>query len=1355
MPGQVEQLEPVPTIQTDGFAGYQHFMDPTRLPFNVLTYPSINCMIPSRDKIVPRKGKTRLGQGFSKEEVDIGFDNFSSKEELAGGITEFTPLDFDHSSNSSSAFNSSVKIDSTHYLNFWGDDVGEGWMQVFEVNLTTGVMAPAADAVRFTGVFNGYNSCGQVDANHFIIIYTGPSFHGWAQIVEVDLTTWILTLKDVRQDFTGGGAFYNSCVKVDATHYLNFWQDADAVDGKAQVLSINLATWAIGLIGSPLVFEATNISWNSCGQVDTTRFINFYTDVANHGKAIVVAVNLGTYAVTTFIAAITFDSSSNAFNSCVKVDSTHFLNFWRGSAGAGLARVFSINIGGTSITALGSAFTFYAGADVSSIACASFGDGINFIAFWANSNNQYAQILAINASAGTFEALGTGPLNFGTNTTGRFNSVVSAGDGINFINFWVEIDNAGKVALFKTNLLLTSESLEHPCAGDNRILFVSILTRNTGGGDRVTAVTYNGVAMTLGAKVAVDSTSERYLYYLINPDAGIFGESDGVVVTTNSIDRKLTVAASSYFGAKQSAPTIKSTVGPNAAVTSISISETTVDDESWIVVLFGGGAVYDGGLSEGANTIFRGGNTNFQMADRGPISPAGATALVADFDSSTTAIAIAIAFSPKGGTPANKNWPIIGHKKRFTNDGGYTFEVRVVRTDDVGMGDQIEILFPNPLTDEKEWYPITEITNPLEQGTADKYYMDSFFDTNLNPAISFKNSRLVWVNDTKTIFSWSGGVNPISAVVPGVSITGVVGKSWISQGFPHLSNSFTVTETRYVVVNGRKYLVSGGWETDTLLLSNTAGIQVGDVATAHIAPPESNIPIQDVIVLPDTFPNIDFCRQNKNYMFYGGFASRQLFMSNNFNRPPIEAIVPSGNILQDDLSIPLNPDFTGSTVVIFRISIDGTTPDTFDWQATNSSGEIFESAFGIHITGGFQALISPFGGITIKFQYAAGHAIGDTWTITCSPAIGEANFLGDTDTPPAWANFFYNLPRVPGQGYIFFLPANFWAMESQEEDMYISDQYGNWSYINTQIAADLQSETITFTPLKQISASKPIFPYMVGHMENYIVFVTENKTLDFIGRQAFLELPQMSYLSQPVALDFEASTFELGSLEYLNKILYITSPKESVMLVYDNRNENKYWQPPQIYTENGILSIVENTLISHSYLRDQTFNLFKGDKGDDGAEYTVRARTSLTPYFKLVARHRIPARWDSKISGNSFVEGYITGNPQLIFTAFVAPNDPTGYSHTVKPVITDNPLDTASIGEAILGAHPLGSDLALEGSYFNEIYRDFKPILNYYFIALQIACVAKTHSYSILSLGVNMSFTPTGNNSLIGDREVL
>lgn len=379
--------------------------------------------------------------------------------------------------------------------------------------------------------------------------------------------------------------------------------------------------------------------------------------------------------------------------------------------------------------------------------------------------------------------------------------------------------------------------------------------------------------------------------------------------------------------------------------------------------------------------------------------------------------------------------------------------------------------------------------------------------------------------------------------------------------------------------------------------------------------------------------------------------------------------------------------------------------------------------------------------VVLKVNSTSGHSIGDFWEVTVNQAVDDA-----------WFNFYYNLPvRRPGEGYIFRLPSNFWTMDTQEDKLYINTQFGEWSVVDTVLSSDLVSETVSLLPLKQSGSLKVIDPWMTGHLEDDLMFVTLDKSLMSLGRKEFLQEPQDGYLSDPVKYDFLPCTFVGGSIKYIGKRLYISSPAQGIMHCYDVAKG--HWQPPKTFSEVGILSIVLNDLICHSNVRNQSFTIFK-NVSDNGQPYQVVMRTAFTPFAKMVNRHRIPARWSSKYSSNSFIEGYISGAPELVHTVFLGVNDNDGKSHIVKPVLQNTVGDHASLGEAPHGTHPLGNDPAINGQYFNEIFRKYSPLLSYYFIAMQISCISKNHSYSILSLGMNMSFAPTGNNTLIGDRQI-
>lgn len=432
-------------------------------------------------------------------------------------------------------------------------------------------------------------------------------------------------------------------------------------------------------------------------------------------------------------------------------------------------------------------------------------------------------------------------------------------------------------------------------------------------------------------------------------------------------------------------------------------------------------------------------------------------------------------------------------------------------------------------------------------------------------------------------------------------------------------------------------------------------------------------------------------------------------------------IIGSPVVLVDGLEFTIENVVTGHVAGDYwELTIQEEQPDTFQWQIDGGT----PVATGVAITGANQTLQD---GIIIEFVNTTGHAVGDYWDIQVDQAITRA-----------WVDFYYTVPiRKPGEGFLYPLPSNFWTMAVQESEMYVNMASGEWNYVVTQLESDLRTETISIQPLKKGLANKAIYPYMVGHMDDYIVFVNENKKLDFIGRREFLELPQIGNLSEVVDLDFQASSFTGGRIKYVNKRLNITSPLEGIMLVYDGLN--KYWQPPKQFPEMGLLGNVGSDLICHSNTRNQSFTMF-ASTSDDGQGYEVVVRTPMTS---------MNDRWDKKTSNMSFIEGYIEGDPKLFVTVFLEPSGCGGiFPNPVEPIVCTAP-DDAPIGEGSLGSHALGSDVGILSSYFHSINKRFNPALKYYFVSLQVSCVSKNHSWQLLSVGLNGESAHEGNNNLV------
>lgn len=496
--------------------------------------------------------------------------------------------------------------------------------------------------------------------------------------------------------------------------------------------------------------------------------------------------------------------------------------------------------------------------------------------------------------------------------------------------------------------------------------------------------------------------------------------------------------------------------------------------------------------------------------------------------------------------------------------------------------------------------------------------------------------------------------------------------------------------------------------SDIFLISMTGVFQVGEVVTG-----------QSSGTFGTTF-------------FVGYQALVQTFKNGVAFTPPFFSPFVAYQMLVDTYALVDGITFTAGTTNIgdywtthavgdyFKLTIQEELPDTFVWQKDRGTASAPTA-----ITGSAQALSD---GVEIQFINTTGHALGDTWSITVDQMVSRA-----------WTDFYSTIPdRKPGQGHIFQLPSNFWTMGVQEEQVYVNTVYGQWSVVKTELSGDLKSEAISLTPLKQASANKVIDPWLIGHMENDLVYVTVDKNLDYIGRLQLYELPQSANLSDPVKLDFLECTFVGGGIKYIGKRLYIFSPAEQIAHCYDKLNA--YWQPPKVFPEIGMPSIVGNELITHSNTRNQSFTMFTG-ASDNGNAYAVRIRTPYTNGGN---------RWKSKNTSMSFIEGYITGNPTITHRLYLGVNGCAGiFPHTVEPPNICIPPSRAPFGEGSFGSHSNGSDVFTSGAYFQEIWKKYAPILQWYFLAHEIECISKNHTWAILSLGINAVESNAGNNTLV------
>jgi hypothetical protein len=280
------------------------------------------------------------------------------------------------------------KIDDTHYLAFWEGTGSDGFAQVLEVDLQTGAITPLGTAITFEAGTNSQNSCQKIDSTHYINVWKGTSGDGFAQVFSVNLTSWAVAAVGSPLEFDTADDFFNSLTQIDANHFLNCYSSV-GTDGIAQVLEVNLTTYAVTAVGTPLTFDSTSASYITSAPLgDTNHTIVFWTDTDTDGKARVLNVNTGTWEVTTAGALLEFDTSDAVYNSCASLnDGQHFINFWKGVSGDGFAQVFEVNLSTFAITAKDSPFEYDTDNSTGNKTVAVGADDLHFFTIWQSNNS--------------------------------------------------------------------------------------------------------------------------------------------------------------------------------------------------------------------------------------------------------------------------------------------------------------------------------------------------------------------------------------------------------------------------------------------------------------------------------------------------------------------------------------------------------------------------------------------------------------------------------------------------------------------------------------------------------------------------------------------------------------------------------------------------------------------------------------------------------------------------------------------------------------------------------------------------------------------------------------------------------
>lgn len=164
----------------------------------------------------------------------------------------------------------------------------------------------------------------------------------------------------------------------------------------------------------------------------------------------------------------------------------------------------------------------------------------------------------------------------------------------------------------------SSWTFSYAVGGGSNFLIASVYSFTS---DLISSVTYNGVAMTLAAKVqgttAINTSIWNYLYYLHSPATGAHN-----LVITGSGPTTLGGMLADYSGVNASGQPDATATNTNTS-NSITSSVTTVADNSWAVMSYLSNA-FTGSNTAGTGATLRISTALSGIYDSGgPITPAG------------------------------------------------------------------------------------------------------------------------------------------------------------------------------------------------------------------------------------------------------------------------------------------------------------------------------------------------------------------------------------------------------------------------------------------------------------------------------------------------------------------------------------------------------------------------------------------------------------------------------------------------------------------------------------------------------------------------------------------------------------
>ena len=330
------------------------------------------------------------------------------------------------------------------------------------------------------------------------------------------------------------------------------------------------------------------------------------------------------------------------------------------------------------------------------------------------------------------------------------------------------------------------------------------------------------------------------------------------------------------------------------------------------------------------------------------------------------------------------------------------------------------------------------------------------------------------------------------------------------------------------------------------------------------------------------------------------------------------------------------------------------------------------------------------------------------------------------------------VPRIVGEAAIITLNETPTAMIEQEDAIYFST-FNQWYRTQFTLSADLTGEALTIQLLKSSPRGGAINQNAVFKAKNDIIYISNEPTINSLGRVENIDTPQSKDLSDPIKKELESFTTTNASGVFWENNVYCNFPSEGKTLVFNI--EKGFWEAPQVLPVR-LTDVFEANLIGHSNGIHESYQLFNGTNDNSNAIEAIAAFSYLN--FGNRSHQKNHVEW--------FTEGYISTNTTLTLGLNYDYKGATQV--TTKDIlgtdtdITFIPVADASLGKSQLGLDPLGGQLTTPDvlNKFRVIKEAIKE--DYYEIQVVYSSNDVDQQWEILAQGPSAMLSKSDNNAI-------